>query len=188
MELAQTGIKEINGRDRNLYDRLVEKHYRRAYNIAFRMSGDHAEAEDLTQESFVRAFMFFDHYKQNLPFENWFFRIMLNVFSAKLRKKPKVILLSLDSPVTGRDNDYIAELADKQSSPEEIVLMHERENKIQKALMSMPDIFRLAVIYVDIEGMSYEEIAEATNTNIGTVRSRIYRGRRMLKELLDKVD
>lgn len=54
--------------------------------------------------------------------------------------------------------------------------------------MSMPDIFRLAVIYVDIEGMSYEEIAEATNTNIGTVRSRIYRGRRMLKELLDKVD
>ncbi len=188
MELACSDMNETQGQDRKLFDKLVVKHHKQAYNVAFRMVGNHSDAEDLTQESFIRAFRFFGHYKQDMPFESWFYRIMLNVFIEKLRRKPKAKIWSLDAPIHGVDGDYHMEIPDKKDGPEETLLLHERENRLQNALKVMPDVFRLAVIYADIEGLSYEEVAEATKTNVGTVRSRIFRGRRMLKQILDDMD
>lgn len=184
MELACCQVNESQIHDRTLFDSLVRKHHKQSYNVAFRMCGNHPDAEDLTQEAFIRAFRFFAHYKQDMPFEGWFYRIMINVFIEKFRKKPKFTVWSLDAPVRGAEGDFTVELPDSGHGPEESLLMMERESQLQDALKSLPDKFRFAVIYADIEGMSYEEVAETMQINIGTVRSRIYRGRRMLRDIL----
>jgi len=188
LELACSVADESRGQDRKLFDQLMEKHHKQAYNVAFRMSGNHSDAEDLTQEAFIRAYRFFGQYKREMPFEGWLYRIMTNVFIDGLRRKPKAMMRSLDQPIAGDSGECYVEIEDKGVGPEEAILSSEVENKIQDALKTMPDVFRLTVIYADIEGLSYEEVAEATRTNVGTVRSRLHRGRKMLREKLGDMD
>ncbi len=90
----------------------------------------------------------------------------------------------MDQPVTTSEGEVQFDVADTASGPEETVLSREMDSRIQAALDTLPEVFRLTVIYADIEGLSYEEIAEATDTNIGTVRSRLHRGRRLLRNKL----
>jgi len=112
------------------------------------------------------------------------YRIMSRVFIDKLRKKTKLIFRSIDQPIYTDNNDYFIEIADESNSPEQVLLAKDLDDKIQKALQMMPIVFRMTVIYADIEGMSYEEVAEATGASMGTVRSRLHRGRKMLRELI----
>src|SRR5258708_39250306 len=93
--------------DRSEFDSLVRRCHRQAYNIAYRMMGNHADAEDLTQEAFLRAFRFFDRYNREMPFENWLYRIISNVFIDELRRRPKAKSQSLDQPLpnTGSESD-----------------------------------------------------------------------------------
>ena len=170
------------------FDHLVERYHKQAYNIAYRLTGNHADAEDLTQEAFLRAFRFFGHYRRDLPFENWLFRIMSNLFVDELRRRPKARIQSLDTPVAGGDlsgesNAYL-EIADSRDNPERVVLHEELDEQIQKALATLPPDFRMTVILADIEGMSYEEISETMGCSLGTVRSRLHRGRKMLRNRL----
>lgn len=186
VELTGTLVDEPCHPDKKLFEQLVKKHHRQAYNIAYRMAGNHADAEDLTQEAFIRAFRFFGQYQRDLPFESWLYKIISNVFVDKLRKKPKVCVKSLDQPINTDNGDTYLDVADRSPGPEDTLMSGNMEEVLQKALESIPPVFRLAVIYVDIDGLSYEEVAEATNTNVGTVRSRLHRGRKMLREALDK--
>jgi RNA polymerase sigma-70 factor (ECF subfamily) len=168
-------------------DRLVQRYHKQAYNIAYRLTGNHADAEDLTQEAFVRAFRFFDTYRRDLPFENWLFRIISNLFVDDLRRRPKARIQSLDAPVgndaTSESNAFL-EIPDTRENPERVVLHEELDEQIQKALASLPQDFRKTVILADIEGMSYEEISEAMHCSLGTVRSRLHRGRKLLRTKL----
>lgn len=186
MELADTVADVVRNEDRREFDALVERYHKQAYNIAYRMAGNHADAEDLTQEAFIRAFRFFGQYRRELPFDSWLYKIMSNVFIDRLRRKPKAKIRSLDQPVVTDDGEAQFEVPDTSAGPEEAVLASEMDDRIQAALDTLPEAFRLTVIYADIEGLSYEEIAEATHTNIGTVRSRLHRGRRLLRDKLKK--
>ncbi len=170
-------------KDRREFDQLVNKCHRQAYNVAFRMTGNAADAEDLTQESFLRAYRFFDRYDRGLPFENWLFRIMSRVFIDELRKRPKLKTQSLDQPLSGGDDgsEYVLEIPDFTSNPEQMALSHALEEYLQTALNALPEEFRVSVILADIECLSYEEIAELMNCSLGTVRSRLHRGRKMLR-------
>lgn len=165
------------------FDGLVKRYHRQAYNIAYRLTGNHADAEDLTQEAFVRAFRFFDNYRRDLPFENWLFRIISNLFVDELRRKPKARIHSLDAPVGGEnsDNNAFFEVPDLRENPERVVLHEELDETIQRALDSLPPDFRMTVVLADIENMSYEEISEAMHCSLGTVRSRLHRGRKLLR-------
>lgn len=184
VEVADTVAEVARNEDRKEFDALVERYHKQAYNIAYRMAGNHADAEDLTQEAFIRAFRFFGQYRRELPFDSWLYKIMSNVFIDRLRRKPKVRIRSLDQPVVTDEGEAQFDVADTGVGPEEAVLSREMDVHIQAALDTLPEVFRLTVIYADIEGLSYEEIAEATNTNIGTVRSRLHRGRRLLRNKL----
>ncbi|MCL5102750.1 MAG: sigma-70 family RNA polymerase sigma factor [Armatimonadetes bacterium] len=186
MELAESVSEVARSEDRREFDTLVQRYHKQAYNIAYRMAGNHADAEDLTQEAFIRAFRFFGQYRRELPFDSWLYKIMSNVFIDRLRRKPKAKIRSLDQPVVTEDGEAQFDVADTSAGPEECLISHEMDSRIQAALDTLPDAFRLAVIYADIEGLSYEEIAEATKTNIGTVRSRLHRGRRLLRNKLKK--
>lgn len=181
VEIADTVAEAIQREDRREFNALVKRYHKQAYNVAYRMAGNHADAEDLTQEAFIRAYRFFDQYRRDLPFESWLYKIMSNVFIDMLRRKPKAKLRSLDEPIATEDGETQMDLPDPSSGPEETVLSHDMDQRIQAALNTLPEVFRLTVIYADIEGLSYEEIAEATNTNIGTVRSRLHRGRKLLR-------
>ena len=184
MELADVVSDVARNEDRKEFDALVQRYHKQAYNIAYRMAGNHADAEDLTQEAFIRAFRFFGQYRRELPFDSWLYKIMSNVFIDRLRRKPKAKMRSLDQPVLTEDGEASFDVADTAEGPEDAILSKEMDVRIQAALDTLPEVFRLTVIYADIEGLSYEEIAEATDTNIGTVRSRLHRGRRLLRNKL----
>jgi len=182
MELTRTCTEDARG-DRREFDELVRRCHRQAYNVAYRMAGNHADAEDLTQEAFVRAYRFFDRYNRRMPFENWLYRILSNVFIDELRRRPKARLQSLDQPLQSVDGpgDVLLELPDSSGDPERLTCEAQLEEPLQKALDALPAEFKQAVILADIEGLSYEEIAEAMGCSLGTVRSRLHRGRKALR-------
>jgi RNA polymerase sigma-70 factor (ECF subfamily) len=168
------------------FEDLAHRYHKQAYNIAYRMTGNHADAEDLTQEAFVRAFRFFGNYRRDWPFDNWLYKVMSNLFVDDLRRKPKARLQSLDQPLDngGRSDDIYLEIPDAAANPERMMLSHELDEQIQRALTSLPSDFRVTVILADIEGMSYEEISQTMNCSLGTVRSRLHRGRKLLRNRL----
>lgn len=173
--------QEAAGR-RAEFDRLVERYHKQAYSIAYRMTGNHADAEDLTQEAFVRAFRFFGNYRRDWPFDNWLYKIMSNLFVDDLRRRPKAHMQSLDQPLdlSGGGEVYL-EIPDAASNPERLVMTHELDEHIQRALNALPPDFRMTVILADIQGLSYEEISTAMKCSLGTVRSRLHRGRKLLR-------
>lgn len=185
LDIAAAG--KVFSRPKIEFDRLVERYHKQAYNIAYRLTGNHADAEDLTQEAFVRAFRFFDNYRRDLPFENWLFRIISNLFVDDLRRKPKAKIHSLDAPLNGDasgDGNTYFEVPDSRENPERVVLHEELDERIQRALEALPADFRMTVVLADIEGMSYEEISETMKCSLGTVRSRLHRGRKILRTKL----
>ena len=165
------------------FDHLVQRYHKQAYNIAYRMTGNHADAEDLTQEAFVRAFRFFGNYRRDWPFDNWLYKIMSNLFVDNLRRKPKARLQSLDQPLDlgGRSEEVFLEIPDASTDPARMLDLRELDEHIQAALNSLPADFRMTVILADMEGLSYEEISVAMRCSLGTVRSRLHRGRKMLR-------
>ncbi len=187
MDVAQSTVGAFGSADtvtqkRDEFDRLVQRYHKQAFNIAYRMTGNHADAEDLTQEAFVRAYRFFGNYRRDWPFDNWLYKIMSNLFVDDLRRKPKAKLQSLDQPIDGgRNEDVYLEIADTGSNPERIMMTDELDEHIQRALNALPTDFRMTVILADIEGMSYEEISVVMRCSLGTVRSRLHRGRKLLR-------
>jgi RNA polymerase sigma-70 factor (ECF subfamily) len=172
--------------DQGEFDTLVRRTYRQAYNIAYRMAGNHADAEDLTQEAFLRAYRFFDRYNRQMPFENWLYRIISNVFIDEIRKRPKARMQSLDQPVSHADSDseLRLEIPDFAHDPESLLILEQLDEPLQRALNTLPADFRQTVILADVEGLSYEEIAETMGCSLGTVRSRLHRGRKLLRTKL----
>ena len=165
------------------FDHLVQRYHKQAYNIAYRMTGNHADAEDLTQEAFVRAFRFFGNYRRDWPFDNWLYKIMSNLFVDDLRRKPKARLQSLDQPLDlgGRSEEVFLEIPDATTDPARMLDLQELDEHIQAALNGLPPDFRMTVILADMEGLSYEEISVAMRCSLGTVRSRLHRGRKLLR-------
>lgn len=170
--------RTIAPEDRRLFEDLARQHYRQAYQIAYRMTGTHAQAEDLTQEAMIRAFTSFHRYRRDLPFANWLYRIIVNLHIDELRRRPKAWIDSVE------DMPGLAELPDFNSDPSDLILSQEIDTRLQQALCALPKEFRTAVVLCDIEGLSYEEIANVMRCSIGTVRSRIHRGRNQLRRFL----
>lgn len=168
------------------FEALVARTQRQAYNMAYRMTGNRDDAEDLTQEAYLRAYRSFDSYNRALPFENWFFRILSNLFVDGLRRRPKQMPLSLDHPLTYGDGeeDFVLEIPDEESNPEARLLKDVLDERLQRGLAALPKKFRTAVLLCDVEGLSYEEIAQRMGTSVGTVRSRIHRGRQALRKFM----
>jgi RNA polymerase sigma-70 factor (ECF subfamily) len=173
-----THDRSLTGADRKLFEELAARHYRQAYHIAYRITGSHSGAEDLTQEAMVRAYQSFHRYRRDLPFANWLYRIIVNLHIDELRRRPKAWVDSVE------DHPGLTDLPDLQSDPSDLILSQEIDVQLQQALNALPKDFRTSVVLCDIEGLSYEEIAEVMHCSIGTVRSRIHRGRNQLRRLL----
>lgn len=167
-----------------LFESLMRKSHRQAYSLAYRLTGNSAEAEDLVQESFVRAFRFFAKYDPSMPFTSWLYRIMTNAHIDSMRRRGKLKTMSLEQG--GSDGNTTWEVPDMDSSPDRQMLQDALAEPVQKAINAMTPEFRMAVLLADVEGMAYEEIADVMQTSVGTVRSRIHRGRKQIRKHLLK--
>jgi len=169
------------------FELLFRRSQRRAYNLAYRLTGNSADAEDVTQDAYVRAWHNFDTYDANRSFEGWLFRIITNRVIDMRRRQKRVPIYSLDSPIQGEDDGQplAHEFAAPNSNPEEIVVGPVMEERLQQALASLPVDYRKAILMCDVEQRSYQEIADQMRCAIGTVRSRIHRARVMLRKRLE---
>jgi RNA polymerase sigma-70 factor (ECF subfamily) len=178
----------MNGaRNRQEFEQQYTQSHKRAYNLAYRMLGNSAEAEDVTQDAFVRAWQSFNQYDRSRPFEAWLFRIVTNLAIDRRRRWNRLPIYSLDAPIT-HDSDgepFHLELADPKADPEQAMLKDRFNEVLERALHSLPPEYRAAVLLADVEGRSYQEIAEIMDCAIGTVRSRIHRARNLLRRALE---
>ncbi len=173
--------------DQREFEKLYLRSQRRAYNLAYRLTGNATDAEDVTQDAYVRAWHNFDSYDTSRSFEGWLFRIITNRVIDMRRRQKRVPMYSLDSPVHGDDDGQplAHEFAAPDSNPEELVLGPIMDEKLQKALQALPDDYKTAILLCDVEQRSYQEIAEKMDCAIGTVRSRIHRARVMLRKHME---
>jgi len=158
------------------WDEVVREHADRVYRLAYRLSGNRADAEDLTQETFVRVFRSLAEYTPG-TFEGWLHRITTNLFLDMVRRRQRIRFDALPDDVGDR-------LASREAGPEQVFELMNLDPEIQAALDALPPDFRVAVVLCDLEQLSYEEIAATLNIKVGTVRSRIHRGRVLLREAL----
>jgi RNA polymerase sigma-70 factor (ECF subfamily) len=180
-------IERLKSGDSEAFDLFVTRYSGDVYALLYRLTENAEDAGDLTQETFLRAFRAIKKFRGDADLKTWLFRIAINESRNrfrwwKRRKREKTV--SLDDTVGNSEMAVHETLRGPGASPEDDTLRHEREGALNKALRSMPDIYREVIVLCDIEGFSYEEIAKALNINIGTVKSRIARGREELRRKL----
>ena len=158
------------------WDEVVEQHSDRVFRLAYRLTGNRPDAEDLTQEVFVRVFRSLDTYTPG-TFEGWLHRITTNLFLDGARRKQRIRFDALSDERADR-------LTSASASPDAAYADRTFDDDVELALASLPPEFRAAVVLCDVEGLSYQEIADIMDAKLGTVRSRIHRGRAMLREAL----
>lgn len=157
------------------WESVVEQHSAAVYRLAYRLTGNRHDAEDLTQEVFVRVFKALESYTPG-TFEGWLHRITTNLFLDQMRRKARIRFEALPEDTE--------RLAGSSPSPERAHLDAAFEHDVEEALAALSPEFRVAVVLCDIEQLTYEEIAATLGVKIGTVRSRIHRGRSQLRRAL----
>ena len=158
------------------WDEVVRTHSARVYRLAYRLTGNPHDAEDLTQDVFVRVFRSLSSYTPG-TFEGWLHRITTNLFLDMVRRKARIRFDALP--------DDAERVASKDRGPAQVYDDTHFDHDVQAALDALPPDFRAAVVLCDLEGLSYEEIAATLGIKIGTVRSRIHRGRSQLRAALE---
>jgi RNA polymerase sigma-70 factor, ECF subfamily len=158
------------------WEQIVRDHSARVYRLAYRLTGNVHDAEDLTQEVFVRVFRSLSSYRPG-TFEGWLHRITTNLFLDGVRRKKRVRFDALSE-------DAHDKLPGREPDPSRVYEDTHLDDDVQRALDALPPQFRAAVVLCDIEGLSYEEVAASLGVKLGTVRSRIHRGRAQLRAAL----
>jgi RNA polymerase sigma-70 factor (ECF subfamily) len=167
---------------------MVSDTKRRAYTMALQLTRNSTDAEDLVQDTFIKAWKGFDSYTPGRPFLNWLLRIMQRAYlDSRRRENPIRKAESLNSMISPHDGE-VQELpvADDGPTPDMELLQEEFKDQLYRALGELPEVYQSAIRMCDLEGMSYHEIADIQETTIGTVRSRIHRGRKLLRDIIVK--
>jgi len=163
------------------------EHMPSLYSAALRMTRNPSDAEDLVQETYLKAYRAYPNFQEGTYLKAWLYKILTNTFINAYRAKRR---RPEESDIEDVDELYLyrrlagSEAADASRSAEDDFLDHFTDDEVKAAVESLPEAFRIAVILADIEGFSYKEIAEITEVPIGTVMSRLHRGRRALQKAL----
>jgi len=170
--------------DERAYRELVERYQRRVYSLALRMVRQAEDAEDLTQETFVRMFRALDRYDPSRPFGAWLFTIASRLCIDHLRRR-RVKPISLFQGEPGSEEERVIEAVDPGLRPEEVTSHAEEERRTRQLIDSLPPHYRIVVVLRHQQDLSYEEIAETLHLPLGTVKARIHRARALLKRHLE---
>lgn len=184
-------IERLKAGEAKAFDLLVTRYANDIYALLYRITEDAEEAGDLTQETFLSALKAVKKFRGEADLKTWLFRIAINESRNRFRwwkRRFKEKTVSLDAPVGEDGKTSLGETFPSNfATPEENALRRERERALCRALNDLPEIFREVVVLCDIEGISYEEIASILEINLGTVKSRIARGRQELRRKLHDI-
>jgi len=182
-------IERLKRGDGAAFEILVHERSGEIYGLLYRLTENTEEARDLTQETFLRAFQSIAHFRGESDLRTWMYRIAINQARNRWRwwrRRRRDATFSIDAPQANGQNALIGTLKDENGgNPEQDTLAHERERALRKALSSLKPVYREAVVLRDIEGFAYEEIAVALDISVGTVKSRLARGRQELRRKLE---
>ena len=182
MHADATLIQRAQANDRAAFNEIVLRYKSKIYNYIHRMVQSASDAEDLTQETFVRAYLSIHSFQSKASLNTWLFRIATNLCIDFSRKhKTRINPLSLSSEEEGEGTQ---EIPDSGFDPQRILLNKELGKQLEEALCRLPEKLRTALLLYDLEGLSYDEIAQIVGTPLGTVKSRIYHARLQMREAL----
>lgn len=177
-------VRQAQQGDLPAYDELVRRHQERVYATVYHMTSNHEDANDLAQETFVKAFHSLKSFKGGSSFYTWLYRIAVNKTINFLKQRNRRTHMSLNDLDFNAENDpdLVALVSDK--TPRRDAALKELQQKLNAAMMKLSEPHRLAVVLHDVQGLSHEEIAEIMDCNIGTVRSRLFYARQQLQAYL----
>jgi len=182
-------LDRLRAGDAAAFDFLVRERSPDIYALLYRLTEDVEEARDLTQETFLQAFRAVAHFRGDADLRTWLYRIAVNQARNRWRwwrRRRKNVTVSLDATDEQHEQPLAAQLADEQSiNPEQATLARERERLLTQALRSLSRVYREVVVLRDVEGLSYEEVAATLEISVGTVKSRLSRGRTELRRRLE---
>ncbi len=171
---------------RKEFEATALPHLDALYGTAYRLARNPRDAEDLVQEALLRAYRFWETFEKDSNCKAWLLRILTNTFINEYQRKrrQREVLDAATAEQTATDGVLVHEGAQTQKSPEGVMLERSVSDDVQRALDALPADFRTAVVLCDVEGMAYKEIAEIMDCPVGTVMSRLFRGRRLLQQSL----
>jgi len=179
-KIIKNRIKQVRKGDQSAFAEIVEIHKDKVFQIAFRMLGNRHEAEDIAQEAFLRAYVNIHTYDINKKFSTWLYRIATNLTIDRIRKKKPDF--HLDAEVAGAEGlTLYSKIASKEALPEEQIESLELQETIQEVILKLPEKYRSVIVLKYIEELSLKEISEILDLPIGTVKTRIHRGREALR-------
>jgi RNA polymerase sigma-70 factor (ECF subfamily) len=179
-------IEATKGGDEAAFGEIMSRYRNPITNYLYRFLNDYEEAVDLAQETFVRVYFALDRYHTNFAFSTYIYRIATNLAISEIRRRKRRRLLSLTGLFQGDDNqDTEFQPPDKRTLQDVELVEDERSKVIGRAIAALPEKYRVPVILRDVEGKSYDEVAEIMGLGLGTTKSRISRGRGLLKEKLE---
>ncbi|MGH9946010.1 MAG: sigma-70 family RNA polymerase sigma factor [Pyrinomonadaceae bacterium] len=184
---GQAFIERLRAGESDAFDQLVCRYSNELFSLAFRLTQDREDANDIVQETFLSAVRGIGSFRGDAELKTWLFRIAINHSRNRFRwwkRRSRDRTVSLDDSVGNTDLIEADRIADQGLNPEQKALEREREHAIMRELAKLPLKFREAVVLCDIEGRSYDEVSEILGIGLGTVKSRIARGRSSLRQRL----
>lgn len=167
-----------------IFSRLIDNYKNMVYNLAYRMNDNSQEAEDISQEAFLRAYQSLARFNPSYKFSTWLYQITLNIIRDRLKKK-ELNYVSLDSPIEKDDSEFYPQPADLTNNPEQIMAQRENLQAIQHAILSLPLKYREVIVLRHLQDLSYIEMSNILKLPAGTVKVRLYRAREQLRKILE---
>ena len=188
MDIDTRLVRAIQAGDMTAFDALVHRHKDKLFNLVYRFLGDYQEADECSQEIFIKVYKSIDTFKFESTFSTWLFRIAVNTCKNRLKSSGyrwKKKTIPLENPGSSKDGNPAFEIANGSPSPTAALEKKERWARVQKAINSLPEEQNRVVVLRDIQGLSYQEISDITGLNPGTVKSKLSRARLALKNKLN---
>jgi len=180
----QVLIEKASEGDAGAFEILVERYEKGVYNLAYRLIPDRDDAMDITQEVFLKAFQALPKFRGDSRFSTWLHRVCVNACLDFLRRKQRTQTYSLDEPINLKESSVVREVRDDSGSVEDVIETKSLTESVLMALNSVDEAHRTVIALSDIRGYSYQEIADMLGISIGTVKSRLHRGRMAIRKLL----
>jgi RNA polymerase sigma-70 factor (ECF subfamily) len=177
-------VRRAQREDMAAYDELVRRHQERVYGTIYHMTSNHEDANDLTQEAFIKAYYALKSFKGDSSFYTWIYRIAVNRTINFLKQRKNRIHLSLNDMDFQAEHDPALVALISHNTPRRDLALAELQEKLNEALQKLSEPHRMAVVLHDIQGLSHEEIGEVMDCNVGTVRSRLFYARQQLQAYL----
>ncbi len=186
-DIDQQLVERVQRGDKGAFDLLVSKYQRKIFRLLSRLIRDHGEIEDVAQEAFIKAYRALPNFRGDSAFYTWLYRIAINTAKNHLvsqgRRAPTTTEVDIEEAETFDDGDHLRDL----NTPESMLVTKQVGEAVNRAIDELPEDLRTAIVLREIEGLSYEEIADSMSCPIGTVRSRIFRAREAIAQELKPV-